>query len=318
MTEFRYLPELEDSYAIINDPASLRRRWESDGCLFFRSALDQGAVSVVREQFKEVLVNAGIIDVHALEPEWTGIRPSENRPCDVLGNTVWRDLASHPTFDNTVRKVLGEAPWWVPIVAHRSGIPDGELSPDHDVFKGRHQDGFFNEGIEFAICWVPLMHIEQKHGGLAVALGTRQSGYLHDPKLPPMYPIPPGAIADSAWRSANYRPGDLLIFHYMTAHAALPNTTNRVRLSLDLRVLPASARRPIIGTISNLVGGEVSVLGENGEASRVVVNDATFVRGLTGARLQRSEYGTVLRIGKKIIATTGDGNYAAVVRSMAY
>ena len=45
------------------------------------------------------------------------------------------------------------------------------------------------------------------------------------------------------WLTADYRPGDLLVFHSLMIHRALPNTSDRIRLSLDTRYQPLSEPR---------------------------------------------------------------------------
>jgi len=54
-------------------------------------------------------------------------------------------------------------------------------------------------------------------------------------------------IADTAiegpWLTASYRAGDALVFDCRTVHRALPNRSERVRLSLDVRAQPATTER---------------------------------------------------------------------------
>ena len=50
--------------------------------------------------------------------------------------------------------------------------------------------------------------------------------------------MPPPAPGDS-----DYQPGDVLIFHNLTLHWALPNTSDRIRLSIDTRAQPANTPR---------------------------------------------------------------------------
>jgi len=42
------------------------------------------------------------------------------------------------------------------------------------------------------------------------------------------------------WLTAEYEPGDLLIFTRQTVHASLDNQTERVRISVDTRYQPAN------------------------------------------------------------------------------
>ena len=74
--------------------------------------------------------------------------------------------------------------------------------------------------------WLPLMDIPPVLGGLAIRpgghLGTLQRPHLLSP-------------AERHWATAHYHPGDVLLFHCLTPHAALPNNGTALRLSGDFR-----------------------------------------------------------------------------------
>jgi hypothetical protein len=70
------------------------------------------------------------------------------------------------------------------------------------------------------------MDIPVQLGGLAV----RPGGHLERPMVP--WVLRP---AQRGWATTDYRPGDVIIFHCLTPHAALPNTTSSLRLSGDFR-----------------------------------------------------------------------------------
>jgi ectoine hydroxylase-related dioxygenase (phytanoyl-CoA dioxygenase family) len=74
--------------------------------------------------------------------------------------------------------------------------------------------------------WMPLTDIPIALGGLAV----RPGGHRHGPQRPR-----PLAGTERGWATTDYRAGDVIIFHCLTPHAALPNLTDRLRLSADFR-----------------------------------------------------------------------------------
>src|SRR5437588_17402 len=45
---------------------------------------------------------------------------------------------------------------------------------------------------------------------------------------------------DPDWRTATFEPGDVVVFGSLTVHGALPNASDRVRLSVDYRYQNAS------------------------------------------------------------------------------
>jgi ectoine hydroxylase-related dioxygenase (phytanoyl-CoA dioxygenase family) len=77
--------------------------------------------------------------------------------------------------------------------------------------------------------WVPLMPIPVRLGGLAVLPGS----HLGTP--PPPRVLRPERDAADGWATADYAVGDVLLFHCLTSHAALPNRAGRLRVSQDCR-----------------------------------------------------------------------------------
>ncbi len=74
--------------------------------------------------------------------------------------------------------------------------------------------------------WVPLTDIPVRLGGLAVRPGSNLG--------PPLRPHVLGR-GERGWATAHYPAGDALVFHCLTAHAALPNRDTMLRLSGDFR-----------------------------------------------------------------------------------
>ena len=48
---------------------------------------------------------------------------------------------------------------------------------------------------------------------------------------------------EGPWLTAEYAPGDIVLFHSMAVHRALPNRSDRIRLSLDARFQSSSIPR---------------------------------------------------------------------------
>jgi hypothetical protein len=73
-------------------------------------------------------------------------------------------------------------------------------------------------------------HVERDDVFSYVMKGRKQRGVSLDEIDPP-------------WLTTDYHPGDVLFFHNLTLHWALPNTSDRVRLSIDTRAQPATTPR---------------------------------------------------------------------------
>jgi ectoine hydroxylase-related dioxygenase (phytanoyl-CoA dioxygenase family) len=100
-----------------------------------------------------------------------------------------------------------------------------------------HQDFFHVRGTaETCTAWVPLGDCERQLGCLAVVDGSHKLGFReHEPSAGPGgFAVDPGGGA--AWLCQDFAAGDVLIFHSLTMHKALPNRTkHQIRISLDNR-----------------------------------------------------------------------------------
>jgi hypothetical protein len=223
--------QLADSTAILADPDMLRRRLAADGYLFLRGLLP---VTEVRAAFSGViapLAGGGWTD--------TGGRPAGPGPYRAVNV---REALADPAFRAAIvsrglnrlpylrplrdlgRAILGPDAFSYPVKVLRTVYP--ERPPE--VTRGRyvHQD-YANSGVQDMLTtWLPLMEIPAQLGGLAVLPGSHRG--------PPLRPRLLRAD-ERGWATAHYQPGDVLLFHCMTAHAALPNRGDLLRISTDCR-----------------------------------------------------------------------------------
>lgn len=308
---------LTDSAPLIENPIALRERWKSDGYLFFREILDPALLAWAYQQYRVPLIAEGLIDSAVEAPIWTGAEPKTRRPCDAVGTTVWKEIIKQPILNDILRIVFDDEPVWQPIVAHRSGLPSGPLKSNHDIFEARHQDGPFNEGMQFAVCWIPLRDIALDSGSFAVAPGSHKMGCLHSGTKD--FRIEGNAIPDDQWLSTDYHPGDVLMFDYMTAHAALPNLSNEIRTSIDIRAIPSKAPQPIRGCVERVEGDDVSILTDEGKHITVHVDDRTYIRDMNPRpRLSMSELQKIAYPGAHVLAMLDDDGRTTVLRRNFY
>ena len=309
---------LTDSTQLLKNPPALRERWETDGVIFVRNLMDPDLIAWARGKYREALAAEELIDPDREAPVWTGREPQSRRPCDTLGTTVWHEIVKQPELNAVLRDIFNGEPAWIPIVAHRSGMPTGPVDENEDLFAGRHQDGFFNEGMQFAICWMPIRDVNMDAGSFAVAPGTHKRGVLHV-EGSDGYPIPPGVIPEDAWRSADFRVGDVLIFHYLTAHATLPNPSDEIRMSLDVRAVPHWAPQPVIGTVDRVEGLDVTIATDDGKEATVRVDNDTFIRDMNPRpRLPVSELERIAYPGARVMAMAREDGRATVLRRNWY
>ena len=151
-------------------------------------------------------------------------------------------------FDDLMRQVMGPTSFVYPLKLVRVVYPTSFVpqQPGGTVHKDyvAVQDMFTT--------WVPLVDVPEGMGGLAVRAGTQE----HAAFLPRnMNPAEPG------WSTADFRPGDVLVFHCLTSHAALPESVGSVS---DLGRVPLAA-----GGGSGAAAGScsTSTAGRSGRAS---------------------------------------------------
>jgi hypothetical protein len=219
------LGELVESNDVAGDWKALRDRLRRDGYIFVRGLIDPSRVDQARDEALAALVAAGWCDRSSrptgpLHPhEWTepGYRGF------ALSEAVNR-LVYEPGPQRLMGDLLGAGAFAYPVKVPRAVYPDA-LDPRH---KGRfvHQDYRVMGKQDLFTMWLPLEDIPPELGGLAVRPGSSRLGWSKPTRLQP------GA---AGWVTASYRPGDALVFHCLTWHAALPNRTDRLRLSMDAR-----------------------------------------------------------------------------------
>jgi hypothetical protein len=100
-----------------------------------------------------------------------------------------------------------------------------------------HQDYRFMSGDpECFTVWIPLHDCPAHVGPLRVVEGSHLLGYLdHEDENLHVPEIPERADVGGDWVGGQINTGDVLIFHSLTVHAASPNLSNQLRISLDCR-----------------------------------------------------------------------------------
>src|SRR2546427_703290 len=92
-----------------------------------------------------------------------------------------------------------------------------------------HQDGGRVVDMDkFVIAWIPLVEIDQQCGGLALYPSLGHAQPLHEKN---------GTISVGAApvQTIYASPGDVVFFHQFMTHGSMPNTSNRVPYSMDMR-----------------------------------------------------------------------------------
>ena len=223
------MDELADSTSLLNDQDGLRRQLADDGYLFFRGLLPAAEVRAVGAAILDRLRSGGWADDRGVPT----LPPRAVNSMDALADPAFRAAMSGAAFNRlpylpplrtVIRQILGSKAFSYPAKVLRAVYPEDPRARP----RGRyiHYDYGVSGVQDMLTSWIPLMDIPVRIGGLAVQPG----GHLGPPRTPrPLSETEPG------WATTSYQPGDAIVFHCLTPHAALPNRGSALRISGDFR-----------------------------------------------------------------------------------
>jgi hypothetical protein len=245
--ELGYLRDSTDSLADVDE---LRRRIATDGYLLLRGLIDRGAVLEARRVVLEHLR-----EQHALvegTPLMEGVMPRDGRSVG-MKRVAYRPevlrVLEAPELYSFYRRLYGEEPAtfthkWLRAVGN-------------EQFTGSHMDVvYMGRGSERVnTVWIPFGDIPITQGTLVVceashrldSFARMRATYgrsdVDRDRTEGWFSEDPEEIRDrfgGRWLTADVRAGDIITFGLYTLHGSTNNTTNRFRLSCDVRFQPAS------------------------------------------------------------------------------
>ncbi len=248
--------ELQDSAALLRDPAALRARFKQDGYLFLKGVLPRSTVLAARREVFGRMAQVGEI----AQPAEDGISTGASRRAEMepdLGR-FWKSVSEGPTLraashgaalTQVMSLVFGEPARPQDYMFLRAG-PLGRAT-------GLHFDyPFFTRAHDrVATVWLPIGDVPVSDGPLVVVEGSHHFRDLIDPMIgfdiskdnSRKADLGSDAISFAEQRGTrlltrNFEAGDIALFGMYTAHGSLDNHSpiNRVRLSCDVRWQPVS------------------------------------------------------------------------------
>jgi hypothetical protein len=224
--------DLVDSKDLFGDWQALRARIATHGYVFLRGLLDPGTVREVGRTGLGHLQKAGWTEpgtdpVHAVPVG----APRAVRMRDAFPDRGYRRILTDPGFNripfvsplaDLMAQILGPAGICYPLKLPRVVYPVSRVprQPGNVV----HKD--YRSVQDMFTCWVPLGDVPRTLGGLAVKPGSHHTSRV---RYRPLTSLEPG------WLTTDYGAGDVLVFHCLTTHAALPNREERMRFSAEYR-----------------------------------------------------------------------------------
>jgi 1-deoxypentalenic acid 11beta-hydroxylase len=240
----RFLP----ANGLLDDHEALQAQYARDGYLFFSGVLDVDVVETARADLARALAARGVVDPDAPGATATGVGIEAVDQAELYGLSSYDLVTTSTELQALLDRVFDE-----PVAVYRSTNIRYALPHDSRHATPPHQDGFFvGPNDDFRTVWIPLMDVPEAVGGLAVARGSHVRGLRAHVEDEEAYSYVlagrkqkgvPLAAVEEEWVTADYRQGDMLVFHCHTVHRGLPNNSDQVRLSLDVRCQPA--RRPL-------------------------------------------------------------------------
>jgi hypothetical protein len=237
--------ELTDSTPLLDRPDALVEEFRQHGCLFFRGLVPADDVLAVRRDVAGAIASVGWLAPDT-DPVDAVPGPEIRREADEHwwpGYTAiqrlesFHRLAHHPALLRPVAALAGGEELIVhPRKIGRVTFPGSAYpTPPHQDFP------LIQGGADVFTIWMPFGDCPPEMGGLRLLDGSHRDGLR-----PPVAASGIGGVGvevaedDPRWRTADYRPGDAVVFLSFTVHWAPANQADRVRLSGDYRYQPVS------------------------------------------------------------------------------
>ena len=248
--------ELRDSSSLAQQPDALRERMAEDGYLLLRGALDREQVLAARAELCAKLAAVGLLDPSRLPTD--AIYSGSNAGLGQLDRKAFaHDLRTGPALRALLQQGriirLFEAFLGGPVLPFsfiwvRTVRPGAATGCHYDwVYMGRGTRNLYTS-------WVPIGPVPFSDGPLAILEGSHRFTDLkatygaldvdrdkdNNPYGGGWLSKDPGAVQQrhgGRWLTAEFAPGDLLLFGMFTLHCSLDNTSpqRRIRLSTDTR-----------------------------------------------------------------------------------
>jgi ectoine hydroxylase-related dioxygenase (phytanoyl-CoA dioxygenase family) len=227
---------------LLNKPEKLRAAAREEGYLFFRGLLEREAILSVRRQILGLCAKAGWLAPGTDPMEGIaapGAACVEPQPdFMVVYNQIMKMEDFHALAHQPALLAMFDTLFDEQTAVHARNIARIIFPHNTKFTTPAHQDYIHIQGTEETwTAWIPLGDCPRDLGSLAVMPRSHHSG---------VYPVHDaygaggkGIDTDKLpyeWLSCDFTLGDVVVFHSLTVHKALPNLSpDRLRLSVDYR-----------------------------------------------------------------------------------
>jgi hypothetical protein len=233
---------LRDSSPISGDTRALAARFRQDGYIYLPGLLPADTVAVTAAELRSVLHGVGWIeDADSLRT------PHRNRTFHtpwfadgyraIQGVESFHRLAFERAIWDVAAGLLGAEIFCHPARVCRLAFPSDDPA---EFFSRPHQDFVLLQvSADVLTFWIPLCACTDLRPGLTLVPGSHLGGYRPPvPALGGTRPIYLDAPAEAGWASADYQPGDVVVFHSLLVHGGRTNRGDSLRISADFRYQP--------------------------------------------------------------------------------
>jgi hypothetical protein len=146
----------------------------------------------------------------------------------IFGLESFHALAHHPALQEAMKQIAGPR-----LLVHPKSIGRFIFPNCEQLITGAHQDhaGIGGDTESFT-AWMPLHDCPVELGPLQILEGSHLFG-LQETSADGLVRV--DRARGVRWVGGRIDAGDVLIFHSLTVHAATPNTSNQLRVSVDCR-----------------------------------------------------------------------------------
>jgi ectoine hydroxylase-related dioxygenase (phytanoyl-CoA dioxygenase family) len=222
-------------------PRSLQDELASRGYVLIRQVLPHADVTSVLADVTGVVSRSGwLLASHDPVDRIADVSASCGDPDPSFKSTYqeifnlesFHALPHHPALLRVMNMIAGDQVLVHPKPIGRLIFPCCDRLTVH-----AHQDyRFMNGDPECFTVWIPLHDCPTDMGPLQILEGSHRFGFQnHDDENLHVPEIPAGEAKGDDWVGGQINAGDVLIFHSLTVHAASPNRSNRLRVSMDCR-----------------------------------------------------------------------------------
>ena len=250
------LGEFRDSTALMADSSVIQTRMAEDGYVFLRGVIAPSSIAMARQEVFCRLADVGEIAEPPRNGIFTGQSDRAARYPD--SGSFWQSVsegpalrrATHgPEIQYVLDTIFGEPARGYDFIFLRPGVV-GRFTFLHYDFP------FFSRGTKNVVtAWTALGDIPTAEGPLFVLENSHRFDDLIEPvqqidynsQDSPQVQMMGDAVEFARRRgsrllTANFEPGDVILFSMTTMHGSFDNCSpvNRIRLSVDVRWQPAS------------------------------------------------------------------------------